>query len=126
MDTKLKLMFGRNTYPEDVQAVWGARLIFPADLVHDRQDLDSKSNEAKMELMDWLNGSGMGDGAIGKMLTVLRNTNNRYEIGLYSSKEDNEAVIYEDEKGKIIGSAQASHGYLYVAGWLKAHTKEGN
>jgi hypothetical protein len=30
-----------------------------------------------------------------------------------------EAVIYEDERGKIVGSAQGSYGYLYVAGWLK-------
>jgi hypothetical protein len=127
MDTKLSIAFGRRTFPEDVQAVWGARLIFPNDLVWDRQDLDSHDDDAKQSLIAWLNGPNTGDGAIKKMRAILADTNKRYEISpdLGSGRGDDEAVIYEDDEGKIIGSPQSSGGYLYVCGWLKAHTKEG-
>lgn len=121
-NTKLEIAYGRRTFPEDVRAVWGARLIWPSDLVHDRQDLAAHTDDAKVELMDWLNGTGSGDGAIGKMMAVLRDTNQRYEVGIHPRmKFEEEAVIHEDEKGKIVGSDQASGGYLYVCGWLKDH-----
>jgi hypothetical protein len=43
-----------------------------------------------------------------------------YSLGLTPSmKYEQEAVIYEDEQGIIVGSAQGSYGYLYVCGWLK-------
>jgi hypothetical protein len=114
---KLELAFGRRTHPDNVRAVWGARLIFPNDLVWNRQDVQSESDEAKDELVAWLNGPGHGDGALSKALLMLRNPG---ELGLTSSG-DNEVVIYEDEDGKIIGSAQKSYGYLYCAAWLHAH-----
>ena len=118
-NTKLSISYGRRTFPDDVQAVWGARLIFPADLVWDRQDLDSHNDEAKSALIAWLNGNPEGTGAIAKMREVLNDTNKRYELGVGTSRDDAEAVLYEDETGKIIGSPQSSHGYMYVAGWLK-------
>lgn len=112
---KLEIMFGRRTYPADVKAVWGARLIWPDDLLPDRQDLDSRNDDDKIELVGWLNG-----GAIAKMRERLRDPG-PYSLGLNPSG-DEEAVIYEDEQGKIIGSAQGSSGYLYVCGWLHSHT----
>lgn len=112
---KLKLAFGRRNYPDDVKAVWGARLIWPHDLVHDRQDLAAHDDEAKQALMAWLNGPGYGNGAIAKMLDVLKAP---ASMGLVYNG-DEEITIYEDDKGKIIGSAQSSCGYIYVAGWLK-------
>src|SRR3954470_6215723 len=117
-DTKLKIAFGRNTYPDDARAVWGARLIWPNDLVWDRQDLAAHDDKAKDALIAWLNGPGGGDGAIGKMRAILGDTDKRYNIGLMSPADDNEVVIYGDDEGMIVGSAQSSHGYLYVAGWL--------
>jgi hypothetical protein len=114
-NTRLKLAFGRQTFPDDVQAVWGARLIWPADLLHDRQDLVAHNDEAKQALIAWLNGPNQGDGALKAALNALKTP---YTLGL-DSTSDTEAVIYEDETGKIVGSAQSSYGYCYVAGWLK-------
>jgi hypothetical protein len=119
--TRLELHFGRDTYPDDVQAAWGARLIWPNDLVYNRQDLDGHTSEAKDALIAWLNGPGGGDGAIGKMRAILSDTDKRFEIGITSASQEKEVVIYEDEVGKIVGSPQGSHGYVYVAGWLKEH-----
>ena len=121
IDNKLVLYFGRDTFPENVEAVWGARLIWPNDLVHDRQDLVGHSPEAKDALIAWLNGPGGGDGAIGKMRAKLGDANSRFEIGLTSNAQEEEVIIYEDEIGKIVGSPQGSHGYVYVCGWLKEH-----
>jgi len=121
-DNKLEIAFGRRTFPDDVRAVWGARLIFPADLVHDRQDLAAHDDEAKQALITWLNGADDTgrNGAIAKMLEVLRDANRRYAVGIRPRMQfEEEAVIYEDDEGKIVGSDQASHGHLYVAGWLK-------
>lgn len=128
MDTKLDaLHFGYRKYPDDLLAVWGARLIFPNDLVWDRQDLQATDDDAKQALIAWLNGPNSGDGAIAKMREILRSVNQRYKISpdLGDGRGDDEHVIYEDDEGKIVGSPQSSGGYLYVAGWLKAHTKEG-
>jgi len=116
-DTKLQLHFGRDTYPDDVRAVWGARLIWPNDLVHDRQDLAARDDDAKMALIAWLNDEGI----LRKVLDHLGSSNCRFEMGLFGPKDNTEVVIYEDAKGKIIGSPQSSHGYLYVCGWLKEH-----
>lgn len=117
MTDKLKLVYGRRTYPDNVPAVWGARLIWPNDLVHDRQDLAYYEDDAKQALVAWLNGNN-GDGAIAKMREALREP---YSLGLTPDMDfKEEAVIYEDEHGKIVGSAQQSGGYLYVCGWLHA------
>jgi hypothetical protein len=33
--------------------------------------------------------------------------------------EDREVTLYEDETGVVKANPQGSHGYLYVAAWLK-------
>lgn len=114
---RMKLAWGCKRYPAGVRAVWGARLVWPDQLVHDRQDLASSDDTTKSDLIAWLNGPGGGDGAIRKMQEALKTP---YTLGLHPNG-DEEVVIYEDEEGKIIGSAQSSHGYVYVAGWLKRH-----
>jgi hypothetical protein len=115
-DTRLKVAYGRQTFPETARAVWGARLIWPDDLLPDRQDLAAHSDEDKQALVAWLNGKDLGTGAISKMRDALSAP---YSLGL-TPNGDEEAVIYEDSEGIIVGSAQSSHGYVYVAGWLKA------
>lgn len=117
----MNLAYGRNRgIPEDVTTAWGARLIAPADLVHDRQDLVAASSETKAELIAWLNGTPSGTGAIDKALKWLR-TNYAWEM----PETDEQVVLYEDELGIIVGSTQASHGYVYAAGWLKVHNPSG-
>lgn len=116
---KQELAFGRRSYPDNVQAVWGARLIWPNDLVWNRQDIQADNDEAKDELVAWLNGPGRGDGALHEALTKLREPGTNFGWG---SDSTDEAVIYEDEQGKIVGSPQGSFGYVYVCGWLHKHT----
>ena len=99
--------------PEDVTAAWGARLIAPNDLLHDRQDLVADSDEAKRELIAWLNG-----GAIQGALDFLRD--NYWQL----KQDDGELVLFNDADGMIIGSTQASGGYVYTAGWLKPNRAE--
>jgi hypothetical protein len=115
---KLKLAFGRQTFPDNVQAVWGARLIWPDDLVWDRQDIGFHDNDAKTELIAWLNGVPAGKGALQKMRDNLRDPSS---VGFTGQGDTNEAVIYEDEHGKIIGSPQGSYGYIYVCAWMFKH-----
>jgi len=118
--TKLKIRYGRQNFPDGVKAVWGARMIWPNDLVPDRQDLDAVDDEHKQELIAWLNGTPEGTGALHKARQALRDP---YSLGLLTNG-DNEEVIYEDDKGKIIGSAQSSYGYVYVCGFLHKHVGE--
>jgi len=109
------VQFGYNRgIPEDVKTVWGARLIAPCDLVHDRQDLVAENDEAKSALIAWLNGSPSGSGAIAKMRDWLRA--NSWQI---RGDRDQEHVLYEDDDGIIVVNTNASYGYVYVAGWLK-------
>ena len=117
----MNLAYGRNRgVPDDVTTAWGARLIAPADLVHDRQDLVAASSETKAELIAWLNGTPSGTGAIDKALKWLR-TNYAWEM----PEDDEQVVLYEDDLGIIVGSTQASHGYVYAAGWLKVDKPSG-
>jgi hypothetical protein len=111
-DTKIKLGFGLQP-PEDVTTAWGARLIAPADLLWDRQDLKTDSDEAKTALIAWLNGTPSGTGAIAKMQEALNG------MGRYAMPDGDEFIPYEDETGKIIANTNRSGGYVYVAGWLK-------
>lgn len=104
----LKLAFGMNNIPADVTTAWGARLIWPNDLVHDRQDL---SGPTKGLLAQWLNG-----GALRVALDNAASLAGRYEL---KQSENREVTLYEDEAGVIKANPQASHGYLYVAAWLK-------
>lgn len=105
----MQLGFGRSRgIPEDVTTAWGARLIAPADLLHDRQDLVAESDEAKAELIAWLNG-----GAIRGALDWLRENYWQFR------QDDSELVVYNDSDGMIVGSTQGSGGYVYLAGWLK-------
>lgn len=91
--------------PDDVTTAWGARLIAPNDLLHNRQDLVADSAEAKAELIAWLNG-----GAIRGALDWLRD--NRYPDG-------EQFVAYDDADGVIVANTNQSGGYVYLAGWLK-------
>lgn len=106
----MNLGFGYSAgVPEDVSTAWGARLIAPNDLLHDRQDLVAENLMEKAKLVAWLNG-----GAIRKALFWL--AQERADL-VYRDGE--EFVVFEDPDGIIVGNTQQSGGYVYVAGWLK-------
>jgi hypothetical protein len=106
-----KLAFGLRQIPDDVVTCWGARLIWPCDLLHDRQDLVGRSEEDRLALQFWLNG-----GALRSALTEARE---RATDHLLRQDEDREVTLFEDETGVVKANPQSSYGYLYVAAWLK-------
>jgi hypothetical protein len=103
------LVFGLRAIPNGLPAVWGARLIWPGDLVYDRQDMIG-DEPARSELASWLNA--------GPLATALERMRSGDRAGL-SHHQNHVVVLYEDKRGVIKGSPQASYGYLYVAAWLK-------
>lgn len=110
-DERVRLAYGL-ALPEGVTTAWGARLIAPSDLLHDRQDLVAADDESKAKLIAWLNGTPAGTGAIREMQERLVEMR-------YSMPDGGEFVAYEDEHGKVIADTRRSCGYVYVAGWLK-------
>lgn len=117
----MTLAFGCNRgLPDGVRCAWGARLIWPDQLLHDRQDLINRGTVMdKIDLVWWLNGPENTMGAIATALSYARSEAVQRELGGPAGEEI--VAIYEDHRGKIVGSAQGSHGYLYVAGWLHEH-----
>lgn len=105
----MSLAYGLRTAPEDRPA-WGARLIWPSDLVHDRQDLSGPRPDAEV-LTAWLN-----DGPLREALREAKRLALAYEL---RPADNREVVLYEDDRGIVKANPQGSHGYLYVAAWLK-------
>lgn len=115
------LAFGcSKALPENVEMAWGARLIFPDDLLWDRQAcLDSDTYEKKhmkADLLTWLS-AGAGDAAR-KEARILA------DDGMLRPSHDHTVTLYTDDRGTVRGSPQGSYGYLYIAAWLHAHIKE--
>jgi hypothetical protein len=102
-----KLAFGLRQIPDDVVTCWGARLIWPCDVVWDRQDIVG-SEDDRRALTFWLN-----DGALSKALDAKRIE------GLFRPDSDRVDTLYEDDEGIVKANPQGSYGYLYVAAWLK-------
>jgi hypothetical protein len=100
--------------PEGTRAAWGARCIFPNDVVHDRTGFaDTGDAEAKRELAEYLRTTVKGTPfmALGELAR---------DYVLVGSR-DEEHVIYEDDVAIVKANPQASHGYVYVVAYLKAH-----
>lgn len=112
-ETRRGLAFGLNEeVPAEVQVCWGARWIFPDDMVYDRQDFIGIETPDGQKLKEWLNGKGKKIGAIRRAMDNVKKTDLR-------PNEDRVAVLYEDEYGIIKGNPRSSHGYLYVCAYLK-------
>jgi len=108
---KLQLEFGLNVaIPAWAAVAWGARLIYPNDLLHDRQSM-AGDDSGKSLLVTWLNGGALRD--------ALYNAGQLHMKGKMSPRDHKEFTLYEDETGIIVGNPNQSHGYLYVAAWFK-------
>jgi hypothetical protein len=105
------LGYGLRTAPVD-RPVWGARLIWPGDLVHDRTS--TTGEDAGLDaLIAWLNA-----GPLHEALRCARLKQDA-EGNYLRPDESREVTLYEDERGIVRANPQGSHGYLYVAAWLK-------
>lgn len=104
-----ELRFGcTRAIPAEVKTAWGARWIFPADMVWDRQDLQGPDAN---QLKKWLN-----SGALRKASAKAQRLSSHLDL----TPDGGETVtLYEDADGIIRASPQHSFGYLYVAAWLK-------
>jgi hypothetical protein len=124
---KPRLAYGLNdAIPEAHQhAVWGARLIFPDDLVWDRQDTinygglpDDQYALDRDLLTNWLNGTRdgyypttRGESPLDQALRAAKR--------LLRADQDENVVLYEDGIGQIIGNPRASFGYVYLVAYLR-------
>lgn len=107
MTDKQTLKFGYNAgLPDGVTSAWGARLIYPNDLLWDRQDAFGND---KVALQEWLNS--------GPLKSALEDV--RSKVG---RDENRQVVLYEDERGRIVANPNGSYGYLYVCAYLFEHT----
>jgi len=105
----MELSFGcTRAIPPEVETAWGARFIFPDDVLWDRQDLRGPDKE---ELKIWLN-----QGALQKARAKAREL---AQSGRISQDLEETVVLHDDALGTIVGNPQRSFGYLYVAAWLK-------
>ena len=107
--TTEQLQFGYNPGLEGATCAWGARWIIhqdgDVDQLYDRQDMIG-TREQKDELAEWLNN------------TVKRKPHDALSVLLsthqISTRESKEVVLYEDERGVVLGNPNASAGYFYV------------
>jgi hypothetical protein len=110
------LTFGYNQgLPKSVKAAWGARLIVQqdgyTDFLGNRQD--SFGEDADVDkLFAWIN--------TGAMTTARKKAEELLASYKMSTRRAEHFVLYEDDKGAIVGNTNGSAGYLYVAAWLKA------
>lgn len=133
---KLILSWGFQQWSSDVTAVWGARMIFPDDLLGDRAGFafyEGESNEDSLErsktLKRWLTTRvEWEEGRFSLKLpkgTELTPVNwmckyARYLADRHQMDRNSDGIfrLYQDQHGHILGSPQRSCGYLYVAAWL--------
>jgi hypothetical protein len=118
--------FGYNRgIPEGVTVAWGARWIFPDDMLSDRQSFPGMGTPDGQFLLKWLNG-----GAIAKAKEAARKMHDPATYCTAKERkdpnlprlfrdEDKERILYQDSTGIIKANPQASHGYLYVCAYLK-------
>lgn len=108
-----KLRWGyTHAVPEDTKAAWGARLLLTrdgGDLLGDRQDGWSVDEASAKLLHDRLNLIRPWQQPLGLLVST----------GTVRSTEANEVVVFEDDLIKVVGNSNGSHGYFYIAGWLK-------
>ena len=110
----MNLSFGYNQgVPEGARAAWGARWIGyqdgHVDQVYNRQDADGEQAD-KDELFAWLRDT-VKDQPHQRARELLRS----YTM---KTREDEEHVLYEDERGRVVANTNASAGYCYVAAFL--------
>jgi hypothetical protein len=97
--------------PCGVDAAWGARLIYPAGLLYDRQGFHNWETPAGEELKRWLN----QEGALSKALTQARRA---AKSGFIHPDGSGLVILFRDGRGIIVADPNRSYGYLYVAAWL--------
>jgi hypothetical protein len=109
LTTALELQFGYNPGLQGATCAWGARWIITqqgsVDQVPNRQDMIGTPEE-KAALLQWLNEEVKRQPE--EALTELLRS---YQL---STRESKEVVLYEDDRGIVLGNPNSSAGYFYV------------
>lgn len=106
------LKFGlRDVVPPDARAAWGARLIYPDDVLADRTDCIGAAHD-RQELLDYLR-LHVGE----RPWERAREMDERRELRSTSSET---VTLFEDERCIVRANPNGSGGYLYAAAWLKS------
>jgi hypothetical protein len=109
------LEFGYNPGLAGATCAWGARWIITqqgeVDQVPNRQDMIGTPEE-KVELLTWLNTvvKRQPEAALTELLRSFQ----------LSTRESKEVVLYEDDRGIVLGNPNASAGYFYVIARFKS------
>jgi hypothetical protein len=107
-----KLNFGLNAeIPRSIDVAWGARLIYPNQMVSDRQSMIGSNATDKKMLLNWLNG--------GVFAAAMKNAKLLADARVITPQSYETVIVYEDESGIIKGNPNGSGGYLYVCAYLK-------
>jgi len=141
----LELKWGYRRFPSSVKAVWGARAILEergADIVY--SDLASEEETERLQLIAALDGDPKGTGALhvaqlevkrllksGGLYLTPRSDQITRELesrglastltarGSFYRDEANEYVLADFNGAIVAGNTQASHGYIYLVGFIK-------
>lgn len=86
-------------------------MIWPDDLLWDRQGCAGGEDgcRERRALLGWLD-SGAGEAARAQVRVLAQRE-------LWSPRDEDVRVLYDDATGRIVGSPQRSHGYCYIAAW---------
>lgn len=120
----IELTYGYRNHPKDDRPVWGARWIWPTDQLYDRQSWCGEGDgDAKLRLLDWLNGTGEFHEGEGAIAIAKRTALEAIDEG-WRWHDNIERRLYLDPVGVVLGNPQASYGYLYVCAYLWADEAE--
>lgn len=100
-------------YPETPKAGWGARAILKngtIDIPYDRQSTKGEQ-PARRELGRLLNG-----GILKKVEKKIADLHYEYKL---RSDVDEEHILFDSDKVRVVGNTNASYGYLYLLAYLK-------
>ena len=106
------LAFGyKRNIPEGVKALWGARAIYPNDVVWDRTDTVGEQAD-KEDLLAWLNGEVEAEPWDAAMQMAAS--------GWMTQDSEDEFVLYQDALGVGRRAARRGRcGYLFLHAYLR-------
>jgi hypothetical protein len=101
--------------PEDAPAGYGARAIQCdecLDFLHDRMGAFAKDETSVRAWSVLMDRPGVNE-------TIRENYAKLYNEGKLQQHQDGIEVLFEDEAVKVVADTRGSHGYVYIAGWIK-------
>lgn len=103
----------RTTETDGSRAAWGARAILEGgsySLLHDRQDAQVTDEKARKDLSKCMKRA---------MPKARKEADRLISMGEIHPARAAEHVLFEDDGFKVMCNAKASHGYLYLVGFIK-------